>query len=82
MLDLEPYWKILDICEADFARLEKAGEPGLDEARHAIATLRANIKELQRQDRAKVPEEPPWAKHSQRRQEDAPWIEDGWSGQR
>jgi hypothetical protein len=37
---------------------------------------------LQRQDRAKVPEEPPWAKHSQRRQEDAPWIEDGWSGQR
>jgi hypothetical protein len=80
-IDMEPYWKQLDICEADLARLKKqGGDAALEEATKAVATMRANIKELQRMDRAKAPDEPPWAnKAAQRRQEDAPWIEDGWS---
>jgi hypothetical protein len=85
-IDMEPYWKQLEICEADLARLKKQGgetEAGWEEATKAVETMRVNIKELQRIDRARVPDDPPWANNKpQRRQEDAPWIEDGWSGQR
>ena len=85
-IDMEPLWRKLDICEADLARLKALGgdkEVGWDEATQAVATLRATIKEMQRADRAKLPEEQFRTDKGQLRQEDASWIEDGgWSGKR
>jgi hypothetical protein len=78
MIDFEPLWKRLEICEADLARLKAQGGAD-DEMVKAVTDLRATIKELQRADRAKLPDEPPWASKAQRRQEDADWLTDGWS---
>lgn len=79
MIDMEPLWKKLEVCEADLARLKALGGDkveGWEEATEAVARMRATIKELQRADRAKPPpEDRPWSK-PERRQDDAQWIED------
>jgi hypothetical protein len=77
-IDMEPLWRQLEVYEADLARLKKLGgdkEVGWDEANEIVARFRATIKEMQRADRAKLPEEQFRTDKRQLRQEDADWIE-------
>jgi hypothetical protein len=79
---IEQAWKMLDIIEADLKRYPD-GVPGFPGAHEVAARYRAQIKELQRTQRAKLPEDPYRTDKRQLRQEDAQWIEDGgWSGKR
>lgn len=84
--ELETAWQKLEICEAHLEKWRLAGgeaEPAFAEAAAVIATQRAQIKEIQRTQRAKFPEDPWPRPHSQRPQEDAQWLIDGgWSGKR
>jgi hypothetical protein len=79
---IEQSWKMLDIVEADLKRYPD-GVPGFPNAHAVAAQLRAQIKELQRTHRAKLPSDQFRTDKHQLRQEDAQWIEDGgWSGKR
>jgi hypothetical protein len=86
MTTLEEYWRHVELAESDLKRLRGLGgeaDPNWPMLVTAVETLRANVKELQRVERAKradaASESMFWRPKGEKPQEDAPWLKDGWS---